>query len=73
MMLEELAISIHEERTRKWNSDRNVMAQRRAAADLDRVGRRKSLPASFARSGRELARALRRGHHSQTASEGGAR
>jgi hypothetical protein len=73
MMLAELAICIHEERSRKWNSERNVMAQRRAAAVLDRVGRRQSLRASFARSGRELARAIRRGQASRVSPEGGAR
>jgi hypothetical protein len=73
MMLAELAICIHEERNRKWNSERNVMAQRRAAAVLDRVGRRQSLRASFARSGRELGRAMGRGHASRVSPEGGAR
>jgi hypothetical protein len=73
MMLAELAICIHEERNRKWNSERNVMAQRRAAAVLDRVGRRQSLRASFARYGRELARAMRRGHASRVSPQGGAR
>lgn len=73
MMLAELAICIHEERNRKWNSERNVMAQRRAAAVLDRVSRRQSLRASFARSGRELGRAMRRGHASRVSPEGGAR
>ena len=73
MMLAELAICIHEERNRKWNSERNVMAQRRAAAVHDRVGRRQSLRASFARSGRELARAMRRGHASRVSPQGGAR
>jgi hypothetical protein len=73
MMLAELAISIHEERSRKWNADRNVMAQRRAAADFEQVGRTQSLRASFARSGRELARAIRRGQASRVSPEGGAR
>jgi len=73
MMLAELAICIHEERNRKWNSERNVMAQRRAAAVLDRVGRSQSLRASFARSGRELGRAMRRAHASRVSPEGGAR
>ena len=73
MMLAELAICIHEERNRKWNSERNVMAQRRAAAVLDRVSRRQSLRASIARSGRELARAIRRGQASRVSPQGGAR
>ena len=73
MMLAELAICIHEERSRKWNSERNVMAQRRAAAVLDRVGRRQSLRASIARSGRELARAIPRGQASRVSPQGGAR
>ena len=72
MMLAELAISIHEERTRKWNSDRNAMAQRRAAAGLRADGTPR-LAASFARSGRELARALRRNPGREATSEGSAR
>lgn len=73
MMLEELAVSIHEERSRKWASDRNAMAQRRSAAGLGSSHNTPGMAASFGRSGRELARVLRRGHGSPVAPESGAR